>query len=820
MAYWLKNVGQFLEKLDDQAGKAVEDQKLSGAQPLQLLSAVATRGRRGEVDEEEHDDEAETAENLNLESVLAARGLQKNDTMEYEGGEQDEIEEEKDFNLEKQAEAKDYGNDQHAKDAVDQTTDSELPSDSCQGTQEDVSQKEAAPSSARSESDAESTVEQESALRSTIPVVGTEQEPVTAQASNESSERYVPATDEDLEEITGSAKNEDHEEDSRAKVVKAFVLPRPPTALTKSDTELTVDTTLANAAPAKIVPDQIMTKSVVSATKATMTPSATPHASTGGTPINADAMAAIKVKLRESQKESRTLRRHILALNDQLEKAEAEMNAQRRELEQAAVQMEKERALRKQERETERQKQADEIKKLKLQHESASTLMKQQLKEMEQQRMREGGDLHKELTEAVQREREALEKCAAQEDEKQTLLSQISTLQSQQEALGNRLESLTMTMDNAMQREREAELRLDEALSAHARQISQRQARESELERTIAELGAALVAARSNEGKSATATGISSSENHNVLGNEGSESMASSSSSASRELFRQEIETLTAQLVHEQQRNAALHAELREMTKERTEEAALAQTRQIHHDRQVAELSVTITRLKAEAQEMRRNSTALDSFHGKSSLGGEDEDAKQIKSLSEEVLRLRERATSFNSEVAALKNRLKVANDRAERVEAALEEALLNNGGNTDGNSDIEGGVDGGRIKHRGMFPKRRAKRDAPSFRSAFRLEGLQGEKSERVGKTLDALDTFLIQSGKFLRFNPVARFLFLIYFLLLHLWTFALILFHAHGYETLHGDFGAGGSFPHGPGALMQQAISLPKPEIAVGGK
>lgn len=60
-------------------------------------------------------------------------------------------------------------------------------------------------------------------------------------------------------------------------------------------------------------------------------------------------------------------------------------------------------------------------------------------------------------------------------DEKVTLISQISTLQGQQEALGSRLESLTQAADNAADREREAEDRLDNALTQHARQISQRQ---------------------------------------------------------------------------------------------------------------------------------------------------------------------------------------------------------------------------------------------------------------------------------------------------------------------------------------------------------
>ena len=59
------------------------------------------------------------------------------------------------------------------------------------------------------------------------------------------------------------------------------------------------------------------------------------------------------------------------------------------------------------------------------------------------------------------------------------MISQISTLQSQQAALGSRVESLTEAAENAMAREREAEDRLDAALSQHARQISQRQVRPS-----------------------------------------------------------------------------------------------------------------------------------------------------------------------------------------------------------------------------------------------------------------------------------------------------------------------------------------------------
>jgi hypothetical protein len=200
--------------------------------------------------------------------------------------------------------------------------------------------------------------------------------------------------------------------------------------------------------------------------------------------------------VRQAQKEARTLRRHVVTLNKQLETAEAEIQAQRTELERAADRMEKDRTRHKEEREKEKARQVEESKVAKAQHEQALKDMrtrtdqqieevKRKLRDIEDQRTQEGGDWNKELSDAVTREQETAAKFALMDDEKATCLSQIATLQAQQEALGNRLESLTHTADNAMERERDAEDRLDEALSLHARQISQRQARETELERTV-----------------------------------------------------------------------------------------------------------------------------------------------------------------------------------------------------------------------------------------------------------------------------------------------------------------------------------------------
>ena len=129
---------------------------------------------------------------------------------------------------------------------------------------------------------------------------------------------------------------------------------------------------------------------------------------------------------REAQKDARTLRRHVVALNKQLETAEAGLDAQRFELSQAGDRLEKDRKKYKEEKEKLTAKQLEEIKTLKKQHdqilEDSKTLhqdeilkIQQQLKAAEEQRMQEGGDMTMELQSTLQREQELVRKVAFME---------------------------------------------------------------------------------------------------------------------------------------------------------------------------------------------------------------------------------------------------------------------------------------------------------------------------------------------------------------------------------------------------------------------
>ncbi|GAX10198.1 hypothetical protein FisN_3Lh393 [Fistulifera solaris] len=440
---------------------------------------------------------------------------------------------------------------------------------------------------------------------------------------------------------------------------------------------------------------------------------------------------------RELQKEVKTLKRHVIKLNSQLEQAETEIQAQREELERAAERIEKDRTRYQQEREAEKKRHAEEMQLLKVKHEQALEDAKRrsnaqleearrQFHELEQRRMQEGGDMNKELSDAVQREQEFMQKIALLEDEKTTFLSQIGTLHAQQEALGSRLESLTQTADNAMAREREAEDRLDQALSLHARQMSQRNSREAELEKTVAELGAALVEAKSSVNA--------------PLGKE-----QTVDASSFRHDLSNEIEALEAQLTLEKQKCDMLQREVRSLTRERADEISISATRQVENDRRLQEMSNEIILLKRDLEQAKR----LDA--GKNLILS---DTSESKTLSEDLFRQRELVISCKSEIATLKSRLKAAISRAEKAEDTLERSRMS----SDGVGDIESGT---KVRLLGRSRRKPASSFQTSMSSALNFSGAQGEGSKRLSKSLDVLDTMLSQSGTVLRHNPIARLLF-----------------------------------------------------------
>ena len=513
-----------------------------------------------------------------------------------------------------------------------------------------------------------------------------------------------------------------------------------------------------------------------------------------------------KNDLKSSQSKASQLEKNAKALTTKLETAEAEINAQREELLRAGERMEKDRARFQEERDDMLDEHDDEIDQLKEIHESEISAQKsqfekqikdlrQQLRLEESRRKQEGGDWTKELEDAIQREKDALLQLNQVQSEKNVIQSTASKLEMQQSALQTKLDATLASAKTAAERERQAEDKLDAALSLHARQMSQRQTREAELERTIFELGSALMVARQKEGQAANIVQASDQPKEEEAN--------------FKDLYEQaneELETIKVQFNMETQRREALQHELNEISKERTEEATSAQAKQRQHDRKVADLESSISRLKHTVRELKNSNSSLvkPSSEGQAPelLRQLNEAKLEIGKLSEQLLRQQDRADVAKSEILALKGRLEAATTRANEAENALYAQTPSQSTSTGRMYEMEGGgvgysnpttrrrVKGGGFRARGGGSSVRSIRSALQFTA-----GRTTPAMEPVLATIDALDSWMVETGAFLRHEPLARLAFVVYLLTLHLWSFALVVFHTT--EQPHADFGSMGNNP-----------------------
>jgi hypothetical protein len=452
--------------------------------------------------------------------------------------------------------------------------------------------------------------------------------------------------------------------------------------------------------------------------------------------------------LKEAKKDIKRLRKNVHDLNAELEAAEQEMAAQRTELERAGQRMERDRIRHKEEIDRKDKDNQDTISTITNEHKAAIKSMvaahaeqvnemQERLQRNEEARAKEGGDWQGELEQAVQREQESLKKVIALEDEKSTLLSQISTLQTTISSLQLRCDSLTITANTSSEREKEAEDRLDAALSLHARQLMQRQAREAELERSVAELGAALVVARQREQDRLRGGELSV-----VVGVDDKQSATNATITSQLATVQEELELLKAQLDLERQHCNTLQQELRDVANERSEEALVAIAKQRKHDRLVADLTAEIMALKNTLRD--REQIAL-KRNRQGWLMDEDEIIQlrqHLSSLSEQVIRQQSRIDNLSSENSSLKSRLSSAISRAEQAENALSINLESTPKLDSSDTPL---VALGRGRRRV-----RMSTSTGSIRAAFNIPyGRAGDRKEQFGQCIDALDKWSLETGK-----------------------------------------------------------------------
>ena len=515
-------------------------------------------------------------------------------------------------------------------------------------------------------------------------------------------------------------------------------------------------------------------------------------------------------ELKSSQMEQRKLDKQVKTLMTQLETANSEVHAQNEELRRAGERMEKDRKRADEEREELFDEHEEEVEQMKESHEKEINEMRGQyesqiaqlqktLEVEESKRLQEGGDWTKELEDSVQRERDAIVKVNELETERNQLNSEISKLQTSEKSLQTKLESALQANKAARQREREAEDKLDTALSQHSRQISQRQAREAELEKSLFDLGAALTASQQKQ--------AIQQRNHNVS--------ASSTNNGGdigkyKELYENaidEVETLRGQLDVETQRREALQEELSEISKERTEEASSTQARQREHDRKVSELVANIAGLQKRLKEQKGGDLTTDENNNASGsslsvplLKQQLEDSKtEISRLSDSLMRHHGQIEASKAEIMTLRGRLQMATKRADDAEKLLNATQAGGGGRRGvggGGYDLEAANVGIPSVRRRKGGRGRGGRfsASQSIRSALSLGpatagGIGRTTADQIFQTIDAVDVWMIETGSFMRHEPLARIGFMFYLMTLHLWTFALVAFHTT--EAMHGDFG-----------------------------
>jgi len=481
-------------------------------------------------------------------------------------------------------------------------------------------------------------------------------------------------------------------------------------------------------------------------------------------------MATNKKKYAALEKQVRKLSRTLQNKNSELSAAQEEINAQQNELYQAAERIEEEKSRYKAAIADLSDSHDLEMEGLKESHGIVVKELTEQLSKAEEERNDEVGNW--------ERERDGeLARISLLEEEKSTLESQIVSLEKQLDSAESRLQSTSSSATASSEREREAFEKLDSAFSIHAKQIAQRQKREAELEQEVRELSEALVALqRKGHENISTRAGQHTSDEKDV----------------SLKVLRDEVEATKAALEQEKELNDTLRNELKSLSEERSREDAKALAKERQSDREAAELAKKISDLEAalESSELKYESARTKQMSLASNLSSDNSLQIRIDSLSEQVLRQQTKIESSSSETAALRQRLRVALNRADLAERTIAE-MKSNSENEDGFVSIEDGYSSTKPTIR------RRKVMGNTITSAIKINTRGDARQEKIVKAIDTVDKLSLEAGVYMRYNPLARAIFILYLAMLHLWTFALLVFHVHS-EDVHGDFAG-----HGVGTL-----------------
>jgi hypothetical protein len=256
------------------------------------------------------------------------------------------------------------------------------------------------------------------------------------------------------------------------------------------------------------------------------------------------------------------------------------------------------------------------------------------------------------------------------------------------------------------------------------------------------------------------------------------------------EVAAEELETVKTQLSLATQRSEFLQQELQDVSNERVAEAATVTEGQRENDDKVAALSAQVSLLEGSLRELKQNDDgdattepASDNDRARQLTRDLDRSKRQIASLSDQLIRQQGSTEVAKSEILALKGRLQAASARVEAAEKSDEKAYeMEGGGVTYTASKLRRRVKSGRGRSNQLQTR--------SVRSALGMSLNEGNGMGQVALTVDAVDSWMLDTGSVMRSEPLARLGFALYLTVLHLWCFILVFFHA--IESEHGDLGS----------------------------
>jgi hypothetical protein len=320
------------------------------------------------------------------------------------------------------------------------------------------------------------------------------------------------------------------------------------------------------------------------------------------------------------------------------------------------------------------------------------------------------------------------------------------------------------------------EAKLEQEKEAHQEVLREGQRREGELEEQNAALALAL--AKSERTMAA--------RDESAMGEDGADSGLSAESHRDIQL---DLQSTHAALSLEKEQVQALQQEL---TAVMTELASARQTEESTRKESISGFRTRereIDKLKRELAQLGTQGEQTSDGFGGLGLAGDGGAEQRLKQLSDTMLRRTEELSVSKTELTAMCGRLQRMQQRAERAEKSVQE---HDSGGGEISIDMESGGNSGLVSRRRNDA---GKGHGGSGSMSAELKPLMKHKD--VLNTVDALDKFALETGRFLRYNPMARLLFLMYLILLHLWALFILAFHSHQIEKMHADTGGAIKIP-----------------------